>query len=224
MNTSSFRGMHGARTLRVGASTVSVLRHGAWRRQGFAARSALARCMLQTKGKVRAMWYVIQTVGGKEKHARRLMDKLVDGSVLTEAFIPQPRVMHRLRGEWRPTEEVLIPGYVFVRTSNVDALSQDLRSVPAFTRLLGNDDRFIPLTRDEIAFLNAFTKEGDRVIQMSEGIIEGDRVIVLNGPLMDHEGMIKKIDRHKRVAYLDMQMFGRTKTIKVGLEIVRKRS
>lgn len=170
------------------------------------------------------MWYVIQTVGGKEKRAKSLMDKMVDGYALQEAFIPGRRVMHRVKGEWKPTEEILIPGYVFVRTVNPGQLSRELRNVPAFTRLLGNDDKFIPLTRNEIAFLNAFTKEGDRTIDMSEGVIEGDKVIVLNGPLMDHEGLIKKVDRHKRVAYLDMEMFGRVKTIKVGLEIVRKRS
>lgn len=152
------------------------------------------------------------------------MDKLVDGTVLTEAFIPQRRVMRRVKGEWKPVDEVLLPGYVFVRTPNVGRLSRELRSVPAFTRLLGNDDRFIPLSRNEIAFLNAFTKEGDRIIDMSEGVIEGDQVIILNGPLMDHEGLIKKVDRHKRVAYLNVQMFGRVKTVKVGLEIVQKRS
>ena len=186
--------------------------------------SALARRMLLTRKVDSRMWYVVQTVGGREKRARSLMDKLVDGTVLTEAFIPQRRVMHRVKGEWKPVDEVLLPGYVFVRTPNVGRLSRELRSVPAFTRLLGNDDRFIPLNRNEIAFLNAFTKEGDRTIDMSEGVIEGDRVIILNGPLMDHEGLIKKVDRHKRVAYLNVQMFGRVKTVKVGLEIVQKRS
>ena len=57
---------------------------------------------------------------------------------------------------------------------------------------------------------------------MSTGVIEGDRVIVTDGPLVGREALISKIDRHKRLAYLDMRMFGRIKTIKVGLEIVRK--
>ena len=47
-------------------------------------------------------------------------------------------------------------------------------------------------------------------------------VMVTDGPLKGHEALIRKINRYKRVAYLDMRMFGRTKTIKVGLEIVRK--
>lgn len=60
-------------------------------------------------------------------------------------------------------------------------------------------------------------------MEMSEGIIEGDRVMVTRGPLKGHEASITRIDRHKRLAWVDMSMFGRSKTIRVGLEIVSKR-
>lgn len=66
------------------------------------------------------------------------------------------------------------------------------------------------------------TKTGHRVIEMSSGVIEHDRVIVNTGPLQGLEGSIRKIDRHKRLACLEIQMLGRVKTIVVGLEIVSK--
>ena len=43
-----------------------------------------------------------------------------------------------------------------------------------------------------------------------------------DGPLQGKEGLIKKIDRHKRKAYLELPMFGRMQTVQVGLEIVAK--
>lgn len=55
-------------------------------------------------------------------------------------------------------------------------------------------------------------------------MIEGDEVVILNGPLMGHVGLIKKIDRHKRLAYLEIEMLGRKKNVKIGLEIVGKKS
>lgn len=58
---------------------------------------------------------------------------------------------------------------------------------------------------------------------MSEGIIEGSKVSVNSGPLQGMEGYIRKIDRHKRKAYLEIPFFGRTQNIQVGLEIVEKR-
>ena len=61
-------------------------------------------------------------------------------------------------------------------------------------------------------------------MKMSEGIIEGDQIIVTRGPLCGKEGLIQKIDRHKRKAWLEMKMFGREQRVEVGLEIVEKRS
>ena len=36
------------------------------------------------------------------------------------------------------------------------------------------------------------------------------------------EGLIRKIDRHKRMAYLKVEMFGRVVEMKVGVEIVER--
>ena len=58
---------------------------------------------------------------------------------------------------------------------------------------------------------------------MSRVFIENDRVIITSGPLKGNEALIKKIDRHKRRAYLEIEMFGRKVEAQVGLEIVKKR-
>lgn len=169
------------------------------------------------------MWYVIQTVGGQENQVINLMSRLVDDGLVAETFVPKYEVMKRIGGEWRKRTEVLLPGYLFVVTDNPGLLKEQLRRVPKFTRLLGNDDMFIPLNDEEVAFINAFTEPGERVVGFSSGVVEGDEIVILNGPLMNHTGLIKKIDRHKRLAYLEIEMCGRLKTVKLGLEIVKKR-
>ncbi len=168
------------------------------------------------------MWYVIQVGGGKERSACRLIERFVPEDLMKELFVPQYEIMRKRRGQWHACTETLLPGYLFVVTSQPEKLAVALRGVPAFTRLLGNNDMFTPLTDQEVAFVNAFTEPGRRVVRMSEGVIEGDEIVILKGPLMHQTGLIKKIDRHKRLAYLEIQMLGRTKTVKVGLEIVRK--
>lgn len=166
--------------------------------------------------------YVIQVAGGRETHVRHLINKLLSDCV-TECFVPLREVFRRAGGEWLTVRERLFPGYIFVETDDVSKVMERLARVPAFTRLLGkSDERVIPLSQDEVAWLTALMQPLDKVVEMSTGVIEGDRVIVTDGPLVGREALISKIDRHKRLAYLDMRMFGRTKTIKVGLEIVRK--
>ena len=41
-------------------------------------------------------------------------------------------------------------------------------------------------------------------------------------PLKGLEGKISRIDRHKRLAWLTVELFGRTVELQAGLEIVRK--
>ena len=113
-------------------------------------------------------------------------------------------------------------GTLSIKMGSYTQLEQALRKVPQFTRILGNDRMFMPLERDEMAWLSAFTERKRRVIGMSSGVIEGDEIVILEGPLMNRTGWIRKIDRRKRVAYLEMRMFGRTLQTKVGLGIVRK--
>lgn len=169
------------------------------------------------------MWYVVQVVGGRERRVLQLVERLVDGDVLQECFIPQYEIMKKVKGEWKLRTEILLPGYLFLITNKVDQAADELRRVPAFTKLLGNDSAFIPLNADEIAFIDSFTTQNHRVVEMSEGVIEGDEICITKGPLVHQRGLVKKIDRHKRLAYVETTMFGRTLNLKVGLELVRKR-
>lgn len=57
---------------------------------------------------------------------------------------------------------------------------------------------------------------------MSTGFIQGDKIFVTEGPLQGKEGLIIKIDRHKRIAYLQLSMFNKETIAKVGLEIISK--
>lgn len=167
--------------------------------------------------------YVIQVIGGKEKRVLALLRKLVDEDLVQESFLAQYEVMKKYAGEWRKRTEVLLPGYIFVVTSKPEKLAAQLKRIPAFTRMLGNNDMFTPLSDQEIAFVNAFTDADHRTVELSQGVIEGDAIRILKGPLMNQLGLIKRIDRHKRLAYLEIEMLGRKKTIKLGLEIVTKR-
>lgn len=167
--------------------------------------------------------FVVQVINGQEDRAAALIAKIAQGAV-RDCFVPKREVTHRKSGQWNRILEKLFPGYVFVQTSTPEQVREVLGRVPTFTRMLASaGDMCLPLTADEVAWINAITNADTHVMEMSEGVIEGDRVMVIRGPLKGHEARITRIDRHKRLAWVDMNMFGRHKTIRVGLEIVSRR-
>lgn len=168
------------------------------------------------------MWYVIQVFTGKEDETVSNIKRLVPRDLCKECFNPTYQVQKSMRGEWKTVERPLFPGYVIADTDNPKELAIALQTVPGYTHILGSDENYTPLAKEERQWINEFTQAGSRVIGLSSGVIEGDKVILLQGPLVNRSARIKKIDRHKRLAWLELDLCGRKVIVKVGLSIVRK--
>lgn len=168
------------------------------------------------------MWYVIQVRNGMEEETRKQCEKIIDKETLEKSFIPMYEQERKYQGKWHRELRVLFPGYVFLVSENKEKLFFELKRVIGLTKMLGTGETIVPLTAEEVDFLLSFGR-GEQVVEMSAGIIENDHVIITRGPLKGNEGLIRKIDRHKRKAWLEIQMFGRAMEMQVGVEIVRKR-
>ena len=60
------------------------------------------------------------------------------------------------------------------------------------------------------------------VVRVSTGLMIGDEIWITEGPLRDYRGKIQRIDRHRRIADLQINLFGRQTPVQVGLEVVQK--
>lgn len=68
--------------------------------------------------------------------------------------------------------------------------------VPAFScTFTSAGDTRLSLTADEVARINVTTNVDTHVMEMSEGVIEEDRVTVIHGPFKGHEARIARVGR-----------------------------
>lgn len=167
------------------------------------------------------MWYVVQVRSGTEHNIRIQCNKKIPDTIMERCFIPYYEEKKKQNGTWNTLQKVLFPGYIFMITEDVEKLFFHLKTIEGMTKLIGTGQDIIPLKEEEVTFLKRFGGE-EQIVSMSEGIIEGTQVIITSGPLMGMEGLIQKIDRHKRKAWLDLELFGRMQQVEVGLEITRK--
>ena len=165
------------------------------------------------------MWYVVWTSTGSEERVAKAVKEM---SCQNRCFVPKRIVQVKRKGEWQYTEKDMFPGYFFVDTDDIEEFSQQLHKVEGFATVLTIDKKFYPLTgKDDTLTEDLYNNNG--IFDVSKGIIEADTIIVTSGPLKGQEGLIKKIDRHKRLAYLEFDMFDQIVRGTVGLEIVEKR-
>lgn len=168
------------------------------------------------------MWYVMQVKVGTEERIVAQCLNIIEKDILKDCFIPYCESMKKYGGEWHKEKNILFPGYVFLISADIEKLYLSLKNVIGLTKLIGTGEKVVPLSVSEVEFLERFGGE-EQVVQMSNGYIEGDKIVVVSGPLVGNEGCIKKVDRHKRKAYLEIEMFGRKVETQVGLEVVKKK-
>ena len=169
-------------------------------------------------------WYVIQVKTGNEEKIKDICQRLIPKEILIECFIPKTKRVRKIRGSFHEREEILFKGYVFVISDAIDDLYQSLKLIPELTKVLGNDgSNILPILKEEAIFLLKFGKE-DHIVDISKGYIIGSKIMITTGPLVGNEGIIRKIDRHKRIAYIEVKLFDQITTVKVGLEIISKSS
>lgn len=168
------------------------------------------------------MWYAVWVQTGKEEQIRDICHKsLADKQVFKDCFVPKYEKPWRENGVWIKKQEVLFPGYLFFVAEDPAGLRMVLKDIPEFAKVLGDNEGPIALYEEEIDFLKKHINQ-DKVFEISTGEMVGEKLIVTEGPLKDLEGKVAYVDRHKRQAVLEVELFGRVVRMKVGLEIVKK--
>ena len=169
------------------------------------------------------MWYAVQVETGKEDVTKDYCFRLVNKEHFNDIFVLRFNRVKKFYGEWHQESKVMFPGYIFIDTDTPEQVYEALKNVPAFTSLLGRDkESFVPIERSKEELFKEMVNDNYE-IAMSCGLLAGDKVTITDGPLAGKEAMISKINRHKRTAALNVEMFGEKVGVTVGLEIVEKK-
>ena len=160
-------------------------------------------------------WYVLQTDRGQEYDGAELVRRAVPRSLCGLCSIPRKIKPFRHGGVYYATEEILFPGYVFVRTGYAQRLHRELqksREFPQFTVFAkdreGNDE-LIPISEKDLDFLQEVC---GAQLQTAMGI-------TANGVLEHYVPQVVKLNLHKRIAVTRVELFNRSQDIFFGIRL-----
>ena len=171
------------------------------------------------------MWYVMQVMSRQEGQTVKMMEQSLSSEILTRCLLPMRRRKKKYHGEWQEVTEKLFPGYVFLVTDTPQLLYDELKTIPAFTKLLGScEEPFTPLSEPDVQFLKKLQGEnGTQETGLSQVAVgEGRQVRIISGPLKNLEGKIQKINLHKRIAIVETEFMGNKSLLHLGIEIVNE--
>ncbi len=181
----------------------------------------------EKKENVEKYWYVLFVKVGYENRVLNQLKTYFNTEQIVP-FIPKIEIFHKYTNRYIQREnKIMFPGYVFIE-SDLDSvvfvgmINKFINYHEAPLKLLkyGNSCEFAMRKYEKFLLLSFCNK--DSCIEASTGLIQGDKITVIHGPLKGRENIIKKIDRSRRKAIIEVDFMGRCVPITVGLDILRK--
>ena len=168
-------------------------------------------------------WYVFFVKTNKEELAVKDINDAFSNDEI-KAFVPYVERFFKKEKE----KQIMFQGYLFVETT-ISSEEFRLRSWECIKKskniiklLTYGDSEEAAIKSEERKAIQKFWKNDNNGIDASKGIIEGDKVIITEGSLVGMEIIIKKIDRHKMKAYVEIEFLGKLHIVDIGLEIIKK--
>lgn len=166
------------------------------------------------------MWYVLQVTEGREDSICEKCKKAFAGKEASQIFVPKYVWLKKVKGMRQKEVKPLFLGYLFVESKTPDALQKRLQLFQNI-RPVCIGGGFYPIKEEEEVFLRQFLGE-EKIVRFSTGYIVDGELRVIDGALKNFSKKIKRIDRHNRLAEMEISLFGQDRIIRVGLEVKAK--
>ena len=165
-----------------------------------------------------AKWYVVHTYSAYENTVKATLEKTVETRQLQDLIqavsIPMETVTEITENGPKTIERKVFPGYVLVKMVMSDETWHVVKNVRGATGFVGDGNKPIPLSEDEIAALGIEKRE----IVVGYGV--GDSVRINDGPLTSFIGTVEELDIEKNKVRVIVSMFGRETPVEFELDQV----
>ncbi|GEB34854.1 antiterminator LoaP [Brevibacillus parabrevis] len=189
-------------------------------------------------------WYAFYVKTGYEHSVKNWLNKSFDKETLY-SMVPQRIVPEKKNGEIMRVEKDLFPGYIFVKTDMNFSKYYFIRSHSKIIRMLNYLNKidlmydrstsprksrdpvesreealcFKKIPEEEITIILRLLNH-DEQIDFSQVYTQDSKVYVESGPLKGMEGIVKKVDKHKRRVKVLVSLMGDERMIDLGIELI----
>ena len=180
-------------------------------------------------------WYVLRTVGGKEKKAKEYIESEVAAmgwnDYVSQVLIPTEKVYQIKAGKKVSKERTFFPGYIMIEAELQGEMIHLLRNVPGVSGFL-EEERVVDGVRKKIPVplrqseVNRILGKVDELAASDEELevafCVGEPVKVVDGPFNSFSGVIEEVNNEQKKLKVMVKIFGRQTPLELNFTQVEK--
>ena len=169
-----------------------------------------------------AHWYVVHTYSGYENKVKANIEKTIENRNLQDQIlqvsVPMQDEVEIRNGQKKQISKKMFPGYVLINMVMNDDTWYVVRNTRGVTGFVGPGSKPVPLSESEMIPLGIQVEEKKIVVDFDLG----DTIIVTRGVWKNTVAEIKRIDEHKEMVTINVDMFGRETPVEISFADVKK--
>lgn len=169
-------------------------------------------------------WYAVHTYSGYENAVMRNLKQRIESlgmqNKIFDVVIPTEKKIKVAGGKRQTVEDKIYPGYILVDMVVDDESWFVVRNTPRVTGFVGAGTTPVPLSDEELDAL--FKRMKTDTAKHKIDFVQGEPVVVTDGPFKDLEGRVGDIDEEKGKIKVLVSMFGRETPVELDFLQVRK--
>ncbi len=180
------------------------------------------------------VWVVFQTLTGRERKARELLEKFVRESNLQDRIgrilVPSETIQKKRNVKGHivkiTVEKPVYRGYIFVEMEQDPELVEAIQKATGLRALLAKEPdggyTFTTLSPEEIERIQKIIEEEQKRKEAKVPYLKGDRVRIIAGAFKGMEAVVDEVIPEKEKLKVLIDMFGRETPVELGfLEVER---
>lgn len=174
-------------------------------------------------------WYVLRTVGGKEKKVKEYIESEIANAGLQEyvsqVLIPTEKVYQIRNGKKVSKERNFFPGYLLIEAALVGEIPHMLKNITNVIGFLGDTKGGdpVPMRQSEVnRILGRVDEMAENAEEMNIPYVIGETVKVTDGPFNGFNGIIEEINEEKKKLKVMVKIFGRKTPLELSFLQVEK--
>jgi transcriptional antiterminator NusG len=170
-------------------------------------------------------WYVVHTYSGYEDAVREALLQRVESLGLQDSIfdvvVPKETQIVIKKGEPKTEKKRLFPGYVLVDMTVTDYSWYVVRNTPNVTGFVGSGTIPVPVSPEEFKVIKR--RMGETEPKFKIDFVVGDNVVILDGPFVNYDGVVNKVDEEKGKVKVLISIFGRETPVELDFTQVKKK-
>jgi transcriptional antiterminator NusG len=170
-------------------------------------------------------WYVVHTYSGYEDAVREALLQRIESlgmqDLIFDVVVPKETQIVIKKGEPKTEKKRIFPGYVLVDMTVTDYSWYVVRNTPNVTGFVGSGTTPVPVSPEEFKVIKRHMGETEPKFKIDFSV--SDPVIILDGPFVNYEGVVSKVDEEKGKVKVLITIFGRETPVELDFTQVKKK-